>query len=307
MSLWPHDDTASLTAFYGPPGLSSNMVLVTAPWQMTYAGRPVRGVQIHRKLAASLRAVFADIALAVGNDWSKLPKGAVAFSGSFNDRPVRGSSRKSCHSFGAAIDMDSVANPMNTRGNRGTMSPIVINAFKRQGWFWGGDFQHRQDPMHFQAANEGNYTPTGEDFDSPEGFSELKMPLEAEDVTQGSPYSGSEDPPAIGVAPPPVETLSENPEVIQAVPSMIKSKTGLIAVGLGAGGAGETLQQVNQVASEVSMLKYNADSLGAWKGLAILLNHPLLLVGLVVLAAAVFVWFDHRKYKRLLSAAQKGA
>ena len=156
MPTWPHDDTASLTVFYGPPGTPSNMVLVKPPWPMTYEDRPIRGVQIHRKCADSLARVFNDIAQQVGHDWSKLPAGAVKFSGSYNYRPIRGSSRASCHAFGAAIDMDAEHNPMNTSGGKGDMSSIVIDAFKREGWYWGGDFHSRQDPMHFQGANEGS-------------------------------------------------------------------------------------------------------------------------------------------------------
>jgi hypothetical protein len=158
MAQWPHDDTASLIAFYGDPRLPSfetaNLVVVKPPWQMTYEDVRITGIRIHRKCSDSLSAVLADIAAQVGNDWSKLPPGAVKFSGSYNFRPIRGSSRLSCHAFGAAIDMDAEANPMNTTGDLGTMSPIVIDAFKRQGWFWGGDFKTRQDPMHFEAAHE---------------------------------------------------------------------------------------------------------------------------------------------------------
>jgi len=159
VSAWPHDDTTSLIGFYGDPrraGFTRNLVLVVPPWQMTYDGRPIRGVQIHRKCAESLKAVFDDIAQQIGHDWSRLPAGAVRFSGSYNFRPIRGSSRMSCHAFGAAIDLDAPENGMNTRGDKGTMSPIVIAAFKRQGWYWGGDFRGRQDPMHFQAANEAS-------------------------------------------------------------------------------------------------------------------------------------------------------
>src|SRR5512143_336902 len=155
MPKWPHDDTESLTAFYGRPGTQSNLVLVKPPWRMTYEGRPIKGVQIHRKCAESLKRVFDDIAEQVDNDWSQLPPGAVKFSGSYNYRRIRGSSRVSTHAFGAAVDLDAEDNPMNSRGDKGTMSPIVINAFKREGWFWGGDFKSRKDPMHFQAAHEG--------------------------------------------------------------------------------------------------------------------------------------------------------
>jgi len=157
MPSWPHDDTQSLIAFYGDPrqpGFTRNLVLVVPPWPMTYEGRPIRGVQIHRRCAESLKAVFDAIAAAVGYDWSKLPPAATCFDGSYNFRPVRGSSRLSCHAFGAAIDLDAAHNPMNTAGSLGTMSPVVIEAFKRQGWYWGGDFSVRKDPMHFQAAQE---------------------------------------------------------------------------------------------------------------------------------------------------------
>lgn len=155
MPSWPHDDTKSLIAFYGKPGNTANLVLVKPPWTMTFDGRPVKGVQIHKKCAESLKRVFDDIASQVDNDWSRLPRGARIFDGSYNYRPVRGGSRPSCHSFGAAIDLDAEQNPMNSRGYKGTMSPMVINAFKREGWFWGGDFKTRKDPMHFQAAHEG--------------------------------------------------------------------------------------------------------------------------------------------------------
>lgn len=152
MPKWPHDDTKSLTAFYGRPGTESNLVMVKPPWQMTYEGKPVKGVRIHRKCAESLKRVFDDIAEQVDNDWSRLPPGAVKFSGSYNNRTARGSSRPSTHAFGCSIDLDAEDNPMNRRGDKGNMSPIVIRAFKREGWDWGGDWRSLKDPMHFQAA-----------------------------------------------------------------------------------------------------------------------------------------------------------
>lgn len=301
MAQWPHDDTASLTAFYGRPGTPSNLVLVSPPWQMTYEGRPVRGAQVHHLLAASLRAVFEDIAAQVGRDWTRLPPGAVKFSGSYNYRSVRGSSRVSCHGFGAAIDMDAAGNGMNTRGDRGSMSHMVIDAFKRQGWYWGGDFQHRQDPMHFQAANEGQRTYAEAMADDEEVFS-------AEDVvfgeidqipTQLATIDGQPSPPVSSTAP------SGTPVAPQA-PSMGTSKTGWAAVGLGGSGALDGLRQANEYASEISMAKWNLQQLdlptiGNW-----LWAHPAIFVPFAVVGAAVYVWHDHRKYKRLLAAAQQG-
>jgi hypothetical protein len=158
MSDFPHDDTQSLINAYGnpsDPGFEQSLTHIVPPWPMTFESQPVSYIPIHPLLADSLNAVFADIAAQVNNDWSQLPPGATIFDGSYNYRPIRGSTRLSCHAFGAAIDLDAEHNPMNTSGNKGTMSSIVIDAFKRQGWYWGGDFHSRQDPMHFQAANEG--------------------------------------------------------------------------------------------------------------------------------------------------------
>lgn len=162
MSPWPHDDTKSLISFYGDPGhkrghldtawAHANLVIVKPPWRMVFGAKPVAGVQIHRKCAPSLERVFAAIWKHYGEEQKAIEAaGLHRFSGSFNFRPVRGSSRLSCHAFGAALDLDAGRNAMKTKGH---MAQPAIDAFKAEGWFWGGDFRTRLDPMHFQAAHE---------------------------------------------------------------------------------------------------------------------------------------------------------
>lgn len=309
---FPHDDTASLVSFYGDPGpgFESNLTVVVPPWHMTYEGRPVRGVRIHRKCAASLQAVFEDIAAQVGHDYTRLPPGAVAFSGSYNPRTIRGSSRLSCHAFGAAIDMDAEHNPMNYEHSPGTMSSLVINAFKRQGWFWGGDFRSRQDPMHFQAANE-SISPTEDTFgpEDPAGFTENVLfgenPPQVDTINpQGTLIPVSQDPSATPAPPAWLNrqgsSVSEDPP---KPPSMLRSKTGWAAIGLGGSGALDGLQQANEYAAQISMMKWNLQQLNMSDVLRWVLHHPAVLVPVVVVAAAVYVWEDHRKYKRLLHNA----
>lgn len=221
MTDWPHDDTRALIDFYGDPrraGFVSNLVLVKPPWQMMYEGRPIRGVQIHRKCADSLAAVFNDIAAQVGNDWSKLPPSAIKFSGSYNYRPVRGSSRLSCHAFGAAIDLDAEENAMNSRGDKGTMAQIVIDAFKRQGWYWGGDFHSRQDPMHFQAANEGSAIPVG--------IADMPPMTDGHDESE-QPQATIEEQPLQS------QILEQSPNVLTGIKSLWKSKIALGSASLG--------------------------------------------------------------------------
>jgi hypothetical protein len=53
------------------------------------------------------------------------------------------------HAFGAAIDLNAAANPL---GEQGSMDSRVIEVFEHFGFFWGGRFHGRPDPMHFQYA-----------------------------------------------------------------------------------------------------------------------------------------------------------
>lgn len=210
MPKWPHDDTASLTAFYGKPGTRSNLVLVVPPWQMTFEGRPIKGVQIHKKCAESLKRVFAEIAEA-----DEIPPEVTIFDGSFADRSVRGSTRASCHAFGAAIDLDAEHNPMNTRGYKGTMPELVVDAFKREGWFWGGDFKSRKDPMHFQAAHEGTQV------------AEAELPPEVDGHRDVETT-------AVGLLDTTSAMLDKTNTIITQVKPITKSRISIGAVGLGA-------------------------------------------------------------------------
>jgi len=54
---------------------------------------------------------------------------------------------------GILKDLDPEHEPMN-RNHVSHMPQVVIDAFKAEGAFWGGDFHARQDPMHFQFATE---------------------------------------------------------------------------------------------------------------------------------------------------------
>lgn len=318
MSQWPHDDTASLTAFYGPPATSSNMVLVVPPWPITYEGRPCRGVQIHRKCAASLKAVFDDIALQVGHDWSKLPPGATVFSGSYNPRPIRGSSRPSCHSFGAAVDWDSEQNTMNYNGDKGSMSPIVVGAYKRQGWYWGGDFHSRQDPMHFQAANETsrvaeiasdlNPVSTAQAADTPPLADDTNLAEEAvkpQAMIEELPHTESDYIP--------------QPQAIAPTTTPAKIITARTAAGTGAAvlGAGQIAQSVvgpaHDIATQVSTVTDNAGQViditkkvvsvpkpGVGFGLLHIITSPSFILGVVVLIAVAWglVWLWQKQHRQ---------
>ena len=69
---------------------------------------------------------------------------------SYNNRNIRGSSNKSQHAFGTAIDINVGANPM-LNGKLKTDMPANINELANSyGLIWGGSWKNRPDPMHFE-------------------------------------------------------------------------------------------------------------------------------------------------------------
>lgn len=140
---WPRTDEASLTAFYGQAGDESKLTnLDVAGLGLKYAGKSVKTVRCHYKVAESLKRVLA-----------KLPVEILSkYDGCYNNRPMRGGSRPSLHARGAAVDFDAGNN-----GNRvswpltATMPFAVMEAFAREGWLAAGAFWSR-DAMHFQAT-----------------------------------------------------------------------------------------------------------------------------------------------------------
>lgn len=79
--------------------------------------------------------------------------------GCFAPRLKRASTELSVHAFGAAIDLDASRNPLQVncpigdpRRSNFELPNAVIEIWKAEGWFWGGDFKTRFDPMHFQWA-----------------------------------------------------------------------------------------------------------------------------------------------------------
>lgn len=152
--IWPHDDTQSLIKFYGRPWINAALLThVTPPFQMKYEGTLIHGILIHKFCAPSLTEALQTIWDSYNHDQGALDQtGFTNYSGSYNYRNVRGASNLSCHAFGAAIDCNAEQFGL---GSPKRFPDPIIEAFKAVGVFYGGDFIHRKDPMHFQWANEG--------------------------------------------------------------------------------------------------------------------------------------------------------
>lgn len=191
---WPRDNQRDLIAFYGDPGngeVGRQLVKVTPPFQMFYEGRPLKTISFHKKAAQALTAALTEIWEKSGKNQDLLNREGISnCAGTYNPRKVRGSQTKwSNHAFGAAIDLDAKDNGLGTNGD---MPDWVVQAFKRQGARWGGDYRGRKDPMHFEFCRDANEMvglidlPHG-DADSDDLGNEIQTPPPAHEVPPDAP------------------------------------------------------------------------------------------------------------------------
>lgn len=149
---WPKPDDASMIAFYGQPGDEDNLQTFTLPYPLYYDGTPVHRIRCHRKVGASLLRVLEDIKARHGSD-RNIMRWIAAYAGCFNDRSMRGGSRKSKHAWGVAVDFSPDSNGMHTAWPVGATMPIeIIEAFSREGWTSAAAWWSR-DAMHFEATD----------------------------------------------------------------------------------------------------------------------------------------------------------
>lgn len=134
-------------AIFGQPGQESNLAFceldpafIAFPAIKSEGNK--RGLTCHKLLVPVFQAIFNDIKQA------KLVDKVYSYDGCYNYRPIQGSSNLSFHSWGIAIDLNYDGNELGNE--HGTMDKAVVAIFKKYGFFWGGDYNGRKDPMHFE-------------------------------------------------------------------------------------------------------------------------------------------------------------
>ena len=99
----------------------------------------------HKRMVEVFASVF-DLVQARG-----LGSKIVSFGGCFAFRQQRTGTKLSTHSWGIAIDLNTVTNP---QGSAGDMDAGVIEIFRVAGFEWGGDWPGKlRDGMHFQFCS----------------------------------------------------------------------------------------------------------------------------------------------------------
>lgn len=144
----------------------ANIITIAPPFRMTYAGTPIKRIRVNKHCAQSLLRVLNNLLAAARKKDPKRPQkvldhwGVSIFGGVVQYRLMRGGTRLSIHSYGAAIDLDPARNAMYDRTPRFAEFPEVLKAFADEGWRWGGDWngngssadERQADGMHWQAT-----------------------------------------------------------------------------------------------------------------------------------------------------------
>jgi hypothetical protein len=130
-------------AKFGPPETEKHMVLFDVPAHLEIGAIPNR-IYCNRLMPLPLEKAFG---LLKSKGLGHLIK---TWDGCFLIRPIRGGKSRSLHSWGLAVDINANWNRLATEG---TMDKGVVACFKEAGFDWGGDFESRKDPMHFQLGS----------------------------------------------------------------------------------------------------------------------------------------------------------
>lgn len=142
-----------LIAKYGPPD-HAHIVSSCMTWRIKedFPWFPSNAFLINKDFKALLYVAFKAL------EEKNLHTEIKTYDGCYNDRPVRGSKNvASLHSWACAIDINAKTNGMvvapTPEQRKGSWSDEFIVTMKAAGVFFGGDFKHRADPMHFSLLD----------------------------------------------------------------------------------------------------------------------------------------------------------
>jgi hypothetical protein len=114
------------------------------PYPLLYAGQEVAHARCHYLIIENFQQAFQQI----------MEKGLMDevknYGGIYQVRAKRGQKKLSTHAWGIAIDLEPEKYPLSSKGR---FPDEVVQAFKDSGFFYGGDFKSRLDPMHFQFCS----------------------------------------------------------------------------------------------------------------------------------------------------------
>ena len=129
---------------FGPLSeMQHNLTSFELPYPLLYNNLPVHRATCHKLALDNFVGALTAIKTA------QLESLVLRYGGIYANRVQRGGSKASTHAWGIAIDLEPEKYPL---GSDKRFPQAVIDVFHKFGFFYGGDFEHRKDPMHWQLA-----------------------------------------------------------------------------------------------------------------------------------------------------------
>ena len=129
---------------FGPTTeVPKHLVTFDLPYPLLYQGSAVHKATCHKLVVDNFVQAFKAIQDA------QLEALVLRYGGLYANRVIRGGTTPSMHAFGIAIDLEPEKYPL---GSDARFPDAVIAVFHRFGFFYGGDFEGRKDPMHFELC-----------------------------------------------------------------------------------------------------------------------------------------------------------
>jgi hypothetical protein len=152
---WPRQYTPEFDAFYGAKG--QNLVKVQLPYPMRFSWDTtvsINSFSCHAKVRDSMQRVLKHVLDYYGIVEIKRLK-LDLWGGCFNDRPIRGGTKPSMHSWGIAVDFNPTHNKLEWGRDKATFASPEYTKWwqfwEEEGWVSLGR-QRNFDWMHVQAA-----------------------------------------------------------------------------------------------------------------------------------------------------------
>lgn len=160
-SAWPVNSQRRLTEFYGTAGgpqCTAGKAILPFRFKIAWnLDQTVSRFSCHEKVAEPMTGIFRDAARHYGEAYF-CNLGLDLFGGCFNNRAIRGGSRKSTHAWGISVDLDPSRNQLRWNSTRASFArdeyiPFwnIVESYGATSLGRAADF----DWMHFQFADQG--------------------------------------------------------------------------------------------------------------------------------------------------------
>lgn len=142
----------SVEAIFGESGDERDFVKITFPFVMRASWNKdllIRSFYGHKYIGEAVVESLEEVLDYYGNDFIH-DNNLDIYGGCYANRQTVNGKRKSVHAWGLAVDY--LPN-LGAYGKPTTIPYHIVNAFKKRGFVWGGDWSY-PDGMHFSAINE---------------------------------------------------------------------------------------------------------------------------------------------------------